>query len=323
MLMRGTLGAFFALGATGIAVAQNSFPTPGGATVPGYVNMCITGNLAVPCNPGGGGGFAGPGDVVAGALAWWGLRAYSAAKAGTKAANICNAGDAACADVNTLANGNFDVVTAQGAPLNCGGTGGTCTIKTLYDQSGAINCTTACDITGGLPAARPTLIFNCIGTRPCAAFVATDRLLNSGYVPTNAQPFTASMVADRTGALTAFGATMASAALVQLGFGVAANLVGQYAGIAIVNAAAADNTTHAIQHIVNGASGQMYIDGTSTAVSGSPGPSSIATSLAIGSASDLSNPFTGNFHEGGWWAGAFTGGQLSSMNSNQHAYWGF
>lgn len=35
----------------GPAAAQNSFPTPGGATVPGYVNMCITGNRAVPCIP--------------------------------------------------------------------------------------------------------------------------------------------------------------------------------------------------------------------------------------------------------------------------------
>lgn len=34
------------------AAAQNSFPTPGGATVPGYVNMCVVANQAVPCNPG-------------------------------------------------------------------------------------------------------------------------------------------------------------------------------------------------------------------------------------------------------------------------------
>jgi hypothetical protein len=33
------------------ATAQNSFPTPGGATVPGYVTMCVTAGVAAPCNP--------------------------------------------------------------------------------------------------------------------------------------------------------------------------------------------------------------------------------------------------------------------------------
>jgi hypothetical protein len=31
------------------AMAQNSFPTPGGATVPGIVLMCYTGGFARPC----------------------------------------------------------------------------------------------------------------------------------------------------------------------------------------------------------------------------------------------------------------------------------
>jgi hypothetical protein len=34
---------------TGVAVAQNSFPTANGSTVPGYVLMCITGGKATPC----------------------------------------------------------------------------------------------------------------------------------------------------------------------------------------------------------------------------------------------------------------------------------
>ena len=33
------------------AGAQNNFPTPGGATVPGYVTMCVTAGIAAPCNP--------------------------------------------------------------------------------------------------------------------------------------------------------------------------------------------------------------------------------------------------------------------------------
>jgi hypothetical protein len=40
-----------ALGPDRGALAQNSFGTPGGATVPGYVTMCIVTGVAVPCSP--------------------------------------------------------------------------------------------------------------------------------------------------------------------------------------------------------------------------------------------------------------------------------
>jgi Chaperone of endosialidase len=64
MLMRIALSALWLLAGVGGALAQNSFPTPGGATAPAFVMMCISGGLAVPCNPGGGGGSGG---VTAGA----------------------------------------------------------------------------------------------------------------------------------------------------------------------------------------------------------------------------------------------------------------
>lgn len=66
MLMRIALGALFLLAGVDLSPAQNAFPTPGGATVPGYVTMCISGNLAVPCNPGGGGGGLTAGAAVTG-----------------------------------------------------------------------------------------------------------------------------------------------------------------------------------------------------------------------------------------------------------------
>ena len=39
------------------ALAQNSFLTPGGSSVPGIVTMCLSSNVAVPCATGGGGSF--------------------------------------------------------------------------------------------------------------------------------------------------------------------------------------------------------------------------------------------------------------------------
>src|SRR5258706_14710917 len=147
------------------------------------------------------GGYQGPGNVVTtGWIFWFGLRAFSAATAGTKAANICNSGDANCADVNTLANGNFDVATATGAPLNCGGAGGTCTIKTLYDKSGATNCTTACDFTQATIASRPTLVFNCINTTlPCIRWGgSTGSMVTPNLTSIFFQPYTVSVIFKNT-----------------------------------------------------------------------------------------------------------------------------
>jgi hypothetical protein len=55
---------------TGVAMAQNSFPTPGGARVPGAVVMCITAGKAVPCSgtvtAGPDGSFKAPGGQTVG-----------------------------------------------------------------------------------------------------------------------------------------------------------------------------------------------------------------------------------------------------------------
>jgi hypothetical protein len=62
-----------------------------------------------------GSSYVGPGDLVASASGWWGLRAYSKAYAasGGKAINILRSGDNSTTDIDVLANGSLDVVTAQ------------------------------------------------------------------------------------------------------------------------------------------------------------------------------------------------------------------
>ena len=63
----------------------------------------------------GGTTYIGPGDVVSGATAWYGLRGYNAAFAtGSKAAiNVRRATDNTTSDINILANGNLDIATAE------------------------------------------------------------------------------------------------------------------------------------------------------------------------------------------------------------------
>ena len=67
---------------------------------------------------GGGGGYTGPGDVVA-ATAWYGMRAYTAAKAGGGAS------------------------TTKVADVTGTGVGGTCTIFLKGDGTGGVDLTTA------------------------------------------------------------------------------------------------------------------------------------------------------------------------------------
>lgn len=276
----------------------------------------------------GAGAYQGPGDVISGALMWAGLRAYSLAKAGNRAANVCNAGDANCADVNTLANGKFDVATAQGAPLNCGGTGGTCTIKILYDQTGNLNCSpsAACDLSNSTAANRPTLAFNCVGTtNPCMIFNGTTQLLETnGLGFTTTQPLTISGAAKYTNPGTQGPLVSTSnGATPSIGFDASGTpaTAWAYAGT-LLSESASDNAWHALQGVFNGTSSDINVDGTPCASSCNTG-----TGVPAGSSIVLGNGFSefmqGDATEVGIWGSNFSSGQSSSMSSNQHSFWGF
>jgi hypothetical protein len=272
--------------------------------------------------------FQGPGDIVSGAYGWWGMRAYTLAKAGTKIANICNAADASCADVNSLANGQFDVATAQGAPLNCGGAGGTCTIKTLYEQTGNLNCgASICNLTNTTVATRPTLVFNCIGTAPCLSFVgaSSQQLLTAAAAVTAAQPLTVSYVARRTGATTAFGDVfVVGGGSLQAGYSNAVNTLLSFAGT-VTTSAASDAAYHAAQDVISSSVPDIYIDGTGGCggTCSSPGAGTLTASLiGMGNAAG-GNACTCNVLEMGLWASAFSAPNKATMNSNQHGTSGY
>src|SRR5689334_16928212 len=94
--------------------------------------------------------YTGPGDIVASAKAWFGLRAYSAAvaAAGTqKVVNLRNTGTSETCDVLIATNGGLATTVS-----NCSGSSsgtalstfcGTCAATKLYDQSGANFCSGA------------------------------------------------------------------------------------------------------------------------------------------------------------------------------------
>jgi hypothetical protein len=262
--------------------------------------------------------YVGPGDVVSGWAFWGGLRAFSGATAGTKAANICNSGDANCADVNTLANGNFDVATATGAPLNCGGTGGTCTVKTLYDKSG-----NARDITQATAANRPTLTFSCLGSLPCMTG-STTAILTNGVNLSQAQPWSAMAVIKNTSATTQFqaaindgnanGIVRTNSNAGQASCFTAAGSIAGGAGTLT------DDVWHDEECVANGVSSSLTVDNGS-AITGNLGATSLSfPPTMFGNGFGQNNQ--GKIAEGGLLTSGLSTGNITSLSANAQAYWG-
>jgi len=265
--------------------------------VPGITNPVIT--------------YSGPGDVVAGGLNWWGLRAYSSRTVGSKAIRLRRDSDNAESDFSTRPSGDLDVTS-----IATFGIGASLFATTLYDQIGSIHLVQA------TTTSQPQLVLSGLGTRPVLRFTAAGQssLATAGNVAQN-QPMTVSWVAKRTGGAGVFhGVFLAGNGNWAGGFNPASGGIFMLAS-SEVDATGAEGSFHAVQSVLNGASSDLNIDGTANA--GDAG-----TSAATGNVLEYSDKLFGNVLNGdsmelGWWPFAFSGGQSSSMSSNQHAYWGF
>jgi hypothetical protein len=266
--------------------------------------------------PVGGGAYSGPGDIVASATAWYGLRAYSAAKRGNVAINVCNVSDVACVDMSTDAVTGALVVTTVGGS-SCSII--TCTVKTFYDQANSGSCGGPCNLTNSTIANRPTLIVSCLSGKPCLQFVGSSSQELDGSF-SNPPPTTVSAVVQRNAAFTTRGSWFFAGSASYF-FESTVNTVAFYGG-AEISATASDSAFHAYQVISNGASSNLVIDGTSnTGAGGAGGPS--ATTVMGHDPAFATGLLSGLVVELGIWGTVFSGGNISSVNSNQHTYWGF
>ena len=259
--------------------------------------------------------YSGPGDVVSGASAWWGLRAYSSATKGNRIANICNSTggvDVACADISS------DSTTGALAPATIGGItcpGANCTVKVLYDQTG-----NGVDLTQTTIANRPALTASCIGALPCmTGNGSSTQISNLGAAPSLSQPITISSVANNTG-----GAGSEAAITGIAGGGITQRFrfdsdVGVYAG-AFLTAAAATGTWFSVTCVVNSASSDDVINGTSN--TGDAGANAGASNIYLFDDS-FGAPLAGKVTEAGWWPSGFSAGNKTAMSANQRAYWAF
>jgi hypothetical protein len=259
--------------------------------------------------------YTGPGDVVSGASAWWGFRAYSQLKAGTAAINLRRDSDNATSDFSTLANGNLDI-----ASITTWASGANLFVTKLYDQTG-----NGFDVAQATAAHQPTFQTNAISsslpginTASASGYLASSSIA----VSTTSLPFTVSFVAARTGGsiVNASAVTEFNDGSLQIGFSnVSAELFCyfpySYSGTAT------EGALHAAQLVANGASSDLNVDGVVDTVNFTS-----VFSVKYGLLAYLAgaNPLFGLLAEVGiWGAVAFTPTQSSNMYANQHTYWGF
>lgn len=262
------------------------------------------------------GPYAGPGDVVSSAVAWWGLRAYSLATVGTAAIRLRRDSDNTESDFNTLTNGTLDVasVTTFKGAANL-------FVTKLYDQSGGTT-----NLVQATAANQPKLILSAIGSRPAMQDngSATTLLQSSVAMAAQIEPMTFS-TAYKVLSVSDGMIHISSSTLLQVraDLGAANKITIAADGGTFLTATAADNTWHAVQAVFNGASSDNNLDGTSNVGNAGTGTFTGAENAQMFSFNAGSNFFLGHITELGLWGSAFSGANSTAMSANQHSYWGF
>jgi hypothetical protein len=244
----------------------------------------------------GGGAYVGPLDTnPTNLFGWWGLRAASAAKCGTKAIRIVRASDSAQTDINSLADGTLDVATAATFMAAT-----TAKVVTFYDQSGALKSFgAALDLTQATDGSRAAFILNANGSLPAVRCSAITQLYNNSSGTVQSAVTTVYAAFKRTGDLTVFRAVLSqNGAGWQIGAGDANNKAHIYAGT-FVTVTATDNAWHTLSAQLNGASTVASVDGSTSTVS--PGTQFTAPNYTINIGG-----FIGDFFEAGIWQAAKT-----------------
>lgn len=267
-----------------------------------------------------GGGYTGPGDVVSGASAWWGLRCYNAAYAGnvadltdsstgttTGTRLVCNAGV-----VSALVSGSACTFVTGNACSSLATTCATaCNVEELYDQTGNAN-----HLIQAGNSARPTYTQNCLNTTlPCTTWTTASNLATAGAVTAIPVPFTISQVYNRTTAQ--FTDYLTDGNNTGIIAGATASAIQLYNSGGSAGVTAADAVWNAIQGLQNGASSTIKVNNVAPAAA-VPGAS---TSFGTGGASFGANTYAGKMTEVGIWPIGFSTTQQTNMCHNQFTYW--
>ena len=261
--------------------------------------------------------YVGPGDIATGWTVWYGLRAFSAATAGTRAIDIRRASDGLTCTVLTKTNGDLDVVT--GTP--CGGATTTafcnathCYISKFYDKVGTND---ASDSTAG---SQLELIFNCVAALPCAKQTqASGPTYTSVASLSGSQPWSMACETDLTAnpSPDTVSCLTNSGNFYQISIYFGNNNDQVYAGSGLASGTSQLNVLSAITATGNGASSSLNTNGAVvTGNAGTQGLGALPAQVFNGT-----NATTVQYFEAGIAATSWTVPQRDNINTNMSAYW--
>lgn len=272
-------------------------------------------------------GYTGPGDITT-FFAWSGLRAYNAAYAApgnNPAIDIVDSGNANAATINILTTGALDEATLNTWIV----AHGTASVKKWYDQTGSGKYWSQSTV-----ANMPVIQQNVIGSKSGitkGASAAWLLLPGNDNGAAHSQPASYSLYAKDSG--TAFSSRCVfndgngvQTIAYNTGFSPSAIGIGPGLNCGGAGAAQVDATQvfHAIQMVANGASSNIYIDGTGNTCSpGTNGTAQFNMELFAQDGGGAA-PWDGILQEFGWAYAAWSvagGGTASLVSANQQAYW--
>lgn len=264
-----------------------------------------------------GAAYTGPGDVVASASHFYGLRAYSAASIGGNSVRLRrDGGSAGEQDFITVASGLVDAasITSFCAGVNC-------FLVTYYDQVGSDHLTQA--TTARQPLFSPTGGPGGAFPAPQCVEASNHFLATAGSV-TVAQPLTWSIVAmntvnDTTNQMIVTG----TGSSLEIYFSDTDNRTGMFAGTTgVTHTGATQGNYISIHAIANGASSVLV---NNASASGSLNPGTTGQGGAINMCNFGPNvvPADAKILEAGIWPVAFNSTQYGNMHTNQSTFWGY
>ena len=262
--------------------------------------------------------YLGPGDVVSGAVAWWGLRAYNVAYAtgSNPAADIVRASDSTTKTIDILSNGHFDVSTAS---TFCAST--TCTVAKLYDQTG-----NGCHLVQSTIGDQPALTFSGLGSLPVITWSTSSQTMRAASnCPTGAHHLLILLL--RISNLKSTGVIMfgyAAGGRATFSFSGSTYKLHYYAGSdQDASSTPSINTWNAMQALFNDSSSSVTYNGTVATFGSSPGTNSMSGPACISSGCNSGAELQALWAESGIWDVGFSSTQTTNMTSNQRTYWGF
>jgi hypothetical protein len=279
--------------------------------------------------------YTGPGDIVSFSV-WWGLRCYKSTYAGSVVDITDTAtGSTTGTRLQCASGGTISAVVSASACTFVTGNACSplattcavaCNIARMYDQTLGALCGGTCDLQQNTNSLRPTYLTSCIGSLPCSGWSGAANTemvpVGIGASATNA-PNSISYAGERTGAFTtSMNVIIDQGNQTTLQYNNTANTMQFYMSGTTINATVSDSAFHAVQAI-DTATGSASVNVDGTATTGATGASTWKLGGAVGSRAGT-NPLTADMLELGVLQGAvFTGPQITSLNSNQHTYWGF